>query len=124
MTSTPPSHQPTAKKGLLGTTDAEIWAAEFVRIFNGASIGAGLVDEGTMLTWFANAIETGRDAGRKETCPHEDTFAVADNLWCCRACGFLIQPTPLIEVLSEDEDDEEEGPTLEEKFLEGFQEGR
>ena len=60
---------------LLATTDAMVWAQEFCRIFTGATIGSpptGVnyssghrwVDEGTMLTWFANAIETGRSAGQ------------------------------------------------------------
>ena len=58
----PPSRPP-SEHTLLATTDAMVWAQEFVRIFNGASIGAGMVDEGTMIAWFANAIETGRSAG-------------------------------------------------------------
>jgi hypothetical protein len=41
------------------TTDAVVWAAEFMKI-------APEVDEGAMIGWFANAIENGRDAGRKE----------------------------------------------------------
>ena len=39
------------------TTSADVWAAEFVRLHGG--------DEGLMLSWFANAIEAGRDAGRR-----------------------------------------------------------
>jgi hypothetical protein len=37
---------------LLSTTDAQKWAQEFVRMHGG--------DEGLMISWFANAIETGR----------------------------------------------------------------
>jgi len=95
----------------LDTTDAQVWAAEFVRIFAGKEIreheAEGAVDEGTMIAWFANAIETGRSAGRKETCPHGDTFFIDDTTECCRKCGSLLDV-----------------PTLGDKFVEGFQEGR
>tara|TARA_Y100000296_G_scaffold49760_1_gene57017 strand:- start:2949 stop:3125 length:177 start_codon:yes stop_codon:yes gene_type:complete len=37
-------------------TDAQTWAQEFCARFPGN-------DEGTMLGWFANAIEAGRNAG-------------------------------------------------------------
>lgn len=37
-------------------TDAQLWAREFVRL-------APPTDEGTMIGWFANAIEVGRSAG-------------------------------------------------------------
>lgn len=45
---------------LLQTSDAQQWAREFI-----ARFGAKLVeiDEGLMLAWFANAIETGRTFG-------------------------------------------------------------
>jgi len=42
---------------LLSTTDALVWAEEFVRIHGG--------DEGLMISWFANAIEVGRSAGQR-----------------------------------------------------------
>lgn len=53
-------------ENLHDTTDAQVWAREFMRtvIDNGA-----LIDEGFMLGWFANAIETGRDAGRLAVTP-------------------------------------------------------
>jgi hypothetical protein len=89
-------------KLLINSTDAELWARMFKQQF-----GDVAPDEMTMLTWFANAIETGRNAGRKETCSHTTTFRLADDLECCHDCGFLIQPVP-----------------LEDKFVEGFQEGR
>jgi hypothetical protein len=47
------------KAQVLSTTDASVWATEFCRLFPGA-------DWGLMVGWFANAIETGRDAGRAE----------------------------------------------------------
>jgi len=60
------------------TTDAALWAGEFVATFKGAAIGGhGLVDEATMLAWFANAIEAGRNAGRAQH--HEIGVLVADN---------------------------------------------
>ena len=43
---------------LLRTTDARIWAKEFVRLHGG--------DRALMTSWFASAIELGRDAGRQE----------------------------------------------------------
>jgi hypothetical protein len=78
------------------TTDAMVWAEEFCRIFQGRliitedkpyGIGPG-VDESTMVTWFANAIETGRAAGRKELCPH-DNFSIDAEMMVCRDCGTL-----------------------------------
>lgn len=63
---------------LLSTTDAMVWAEEFCRIFNGFRIMGGRVpgpggdplpdntiDEGAMVGWFANAIETGVNQGRR-----------------------------------------------------------
>jgi hypothetical protein len=44
---------------LMSTTDAAVWAHEFVTLFPEA-------DEGLMISWFANAIEVGRSAGRAE----------------------------------------------------------
>ena len=40
---------------LLNSTEADIWAAEYVRLHGG--------DESLMRGWFANAIEVGRTAG-------------------------------------------------------------
>lgn len=42
---------------LLCTTDAQVWAEEFAKV-------QPTVDEGLMIGWFANAIETGRRAGK------------------------------------------------------------
>ena len=78
------------------TTDAMVWAEEFCRIFNGHILREnawsdleGEVTVGTMVTWFANAIETGRNAGRRETCPHTDTFDLTEDMTTCRTCGML-----------------------------------
>jgi hypothetical protein len=49
---------------LLSTTDASVWASEFMRMF---SQRLNEIDEGLMIAWFANAIETGRDAGKNES---------------------------------------------------------
>lgn len=46
---------------LLSTTDAQVWAKEFLRIYETQDV---VLDEGFMIGWFANAIETGREAGR------------------------------------------------------------
>ncbi len=55
---------------LLNTTDARVWAQEFVKILeanhqeNAWMQGCGPeFDEAFMIGWFANAIETGRAAG-------------------------------------------------------------
>ena len=47
---------------LHGTTDASVWAKEFCRIAK--TLGHDL-DEGWMISWFANAIMTGYDKAPK-----------------------------------------------------------
>lgn len=44
------------------TTDAEVWASEFMDVLDGLD---GRIDGATVCAWFANAIETGRQAGRR-----------------------------------------------------------
>jgi hypothetical protein len=44
---------------LYATTNAQVWAEEFAKVCPD-------VDEGLMIGWFANAIETGRAAGRPQ----------------------------------------------------------
>ena len=55
---------------LLGTTDGMVWAEEFVRIFFGKVVGDE-VNVGTMVAWFAPAIETGRNAPVGNMIPEE-----------------------------------------------------
>jgi hypothetical protein len=43
---------------LYSTTDARVWAEEFGKVRPD-------IDQGLMICWFANAIETGRDAGHR-----------------------------------------------------------
>lgn len=50
---------------LLATTDGMTWAAKFVEQFKGLVVDGTVIDEGLMVTWFANAIETGRRAGEE-----------------------------------------------------------
>lgn len=50
-------------------TDGQAWAREFLRRFDGEPVGGDRVDEGLMIGWFANAIETGRSAGQTVTLP-------------------------------------------------------
>jgi len=65
---------------LLSTDDAQVWAQEFIRIFNGQTIGgesgetSRAVDEGLMITWFANAIETGKGVARDRRPVHIGTW--------------------------------------------------
>jgi hypothetical protein len=54
---TKPHDEPTNLNWLTGTTDARKWAEQFFKLHGG--------DEGLMLAWFTNAIETGRRAGRE-----------------------------------------------------------
>ena len=48
---------------LLSTTDAQVWAQEFMKVYDDLVI---VIDEGLMIGWFANAIEVGRAAGASE----------------------------------------------------------
>jgi hypothetical protein len=120
--------QQRTERTLLATTDAMVWAEEFCRIFAGYTVwehdeGHDGIDAGLMVAWFASAIETGRNFGRKETCSHEDTFSITDDMSTCRDCGFILQAMP-VEEAEEIYDDDEDDVTLEESFVEGFQEGR
>jgi hypothetical protein len=100
-------------KRLLNTTDAQVWAKAFKDQF-----GDVAPDEATMLTWFGNAIETGRSFGGKETCSHERCTGLANDLWVCDRCGTVsnVWPIPDGQMVEE--------PTLEEHFREGFNEAR
>jgi hypothetical protein len=100
-----------SNNGLLSTTDMMQWAEEFCRIFRGKVVGEDDVDEGLMVGWFANAFELGRGIGRKELCPHNWNQLDPD-LWVCRDCGTAVEEDPT------------GTRTLEEHFVEGFQEGR
>jgi hypothetical protein len=55
-------------------TDGMAWAKEFMRIYWNTS---RVLDEGIMVGWFANAIEAGRTAGRREVCPIGSTSTTA-----------------------------------------------
>ena len=53
---------------LYATTNAAVWAEEFCRLFV-VCTSDDLVDDdrvGLMIGWFANAIETGRQAGYEQ----------------------------------------------------------
>lgn len=49
---------------LHNTTDGMEWAKEFCRLYN--SKPNFTIDEGLMVAWFANAIEVGRQEGKKQ----------------------------------------------------------
>jgi hypothetical protein len=51
---------------LLSTTDGQVWAQQFNLIFAELHEGTTL-DEGWLIGWFANAIETGRAAGQRQS---------------------------------------------------------
>lgn len=78
---------------LLATTDASVWAAEFVKVFQNLQAEHALaqtddavdpfaLDEGWIIGWFANAIETGRTAGYAA---RGAAYASADTEWRDRA---------------------------------------
>lgn len=46
------------------TTDAQVWAKEFLKVLEEKQ---PKLDEGFMIAWFANAIETAKDIERQET---------------------------------------------------------
>jgi hypothetical protein len=64
---------------LHSTTDGMVWATEFCKLFDVTHRETGEpVDEGTMVGWFANAIEIGRYAGQRgvrDEEPDEETIA-------------------------------------------------
>lgn len=95
---------------LLGTNDAKIWAEEFCRIFDGFMIvypgeaeAPQDVDQDTMVTWFANAMQTAVNMYERRALSAKD----------------LVEEVEEVEIFDQDED-----LTLEESFMEGFQEGR
>lgn len=47
------------------STDAWVWAKAFMKLFGQDLATLATVDEGLMIGWFANAIESGRRAGEK-----------------------------------------------------------
>lgn len=49
-------------KKLYASNDAQVWAEEFMKV-----VEAGVqIDEGLMVTWFANAIVTAEDLLKKD----------------------------------------------------------
>ena len=80
-------------KGLLATDDPMVWAEEFCRIFDGKEITSetdpsvykgDAIDVGTMVGWFANAMQTAIDitkarreriAAAMETIPESERAA-------------------------------------------------
>lgn len=78
-------------------TDAAKWTDEFLSrnlLVNRAGFTPEHADAwGSMVGWFANAIEAGRTAGRVETCPHSDR-AVFGDLVMCRTCGATQESAP------------------------------
>lgn len=86
----------TASK-LNSTTDAHIWASEFIRL---CKLHSWVIDYSLVLGWFANAIETGRSAGYHARYKEEgDKVTTADTLqphWSVRIeyePGNLCEPT-------------------------------
>ena len=107
------------ERTLLGTDDAMVWAEEFCRIFKGFTITDvpqnvhGIVDQGSMVAWFAGAMQTAVNMYERRKL-HEK--------------GELTETEQFLEAWDEEhpdsEEDLEDAVTLEEQFLEGFKEGR
>lgn len=118
--------KPPAERTLLGTDDAMIWAMEFCRVLHGKMImstvgipdeegdgkfAAHYIDEGGMVGWFANAMQTAISLYERRKL-HEK--------------GELTEAELFLKTWDEEhpEAEPDDGATLEEQFLEGFQEGR
>jgi hypothetical protein len=116
-----------AEHTLLATDDAMVWAEEFCRIFDGFMVsqdphGQQVVDPGLMVGWFANAMQTGinQDHQRKL---HERGELTETEQFLKRwdedhPEGEYEEQDPTGEIVLD------EAVTLEEQFLDGFQEGR
>lgn len=95
---------------LLSTADAEVWATEFCRIFSGYEIRAGnytvegCINEGVMIGWFANAMQTAVNLSQAEE--------VGVDL-------LRVDESP-----ADEDDDDDPRTELEQSFVEGFHEGR
>lgn len=57
------------------TTDATVWADEFLKIYPVMKFARG-----TIISWFANAIETGRTAGIKDEREYSKTMNLESSL--------------------------------------------
>lgn len=80
---------------LLGTTDAREWAQAFCQVCPDA-------DEGLMITWFANAIETGamrkqRQLGDDDKLPRDTDFVVFPRDTFFQWLGGVALPHEVIE---------------------------
>lgn len=75
-------------------TDAVRWARAFAKIERDGRLRPEDADRvGWLIGWFANAIETGRTAGRKETCAHpperQQMLDHAELTAICHQCGTV-----------------------------------
>lgn len=76
--------------------DAARWARAFAKIERDGNLRPEDNDRiGWLVGWFANAIETGRTAGRQETCAHppekQQMLDRAELLAVCHQCGAVQQ---------------------------------
>jgi len=68
-------------------TDAAKWTDAWQQINPDARVTSGDV-WGSMVSWFANALEAGRAQGRRERCGREhDWFELSPDDSLCRECG-------------------------------------
>lgn len=150
-----PSDRP-VEHTLLVTDDAMVWAEEFCRIFKGWTIVPqanatvsgvptphGIVDEGGMVAWFANAMQVAVNQYERRKLHEKGELTETEQFlqrWDMDHPhgdddGDPTGEIDMSEVLvldpeddsghSDNPDDEvEEAITLEEQFLEGFRDGR
>lgn len=113
---------------LLSTDDAMVWAQEFCRIFRGRMIIAEgdeslqvqgfdlqFVDEGGMVAWFANAMQTAVNVYERRKLHEKGELTPAEAF----IKKWEMDHPPVDEPV-----DEEDAAALEEQFLEGFKDGR
>lgn len=121
-------------RGLLGTDDAMVWAEEFCRIFKGCTITDvpqdvhGIVDQGTMVGWFANAMGVGESffRSRRIVTAHrndDDTIEIVGDL-----PNEIVISRELLELMIDQHNRSIRGTNVpddqKDAFMEGFNEGR
>jgi hypothetical protein len=129
-----PSDRP-VEHTLLATDDAMVWAEEFCRIFKGWTIVPqanatvsgvptphGIVDEGGMVAWFANAMQVAVNQYERRKLHEKGELTETEQ---------FLQRWDMDHPHGDDEEGDptqeivlDEAVTMEEQFLEGFRDGR
>lgn len=109
---------------LLGTDDAMTWATEFCRIFDGKTVASEetpltTVDPGLMVGWFANAMQVAVNLHAERTA--SEAIQLPEG-W--EDDQFRSESDDIIDLVEALQRDEEEARAREDKFIEGFYDGR